>query len=99
MQKTHLVELATKESFPRDARAKSVTFNETHLIVELEDGRIVHVPLRWFPAIERATPAQRSEVKINLDGHLLSWDPDDTDGAINDDLLLARLMRYDDPEQ
>ena len=87
MQKTkdrhYQVEPATKESFPRDARAVGVTFNETHIVVDLEDGRIVSVPLRWFPAIERATPDQRAQVKINLDGRLLSWDPDDTDGAIN----------------
>jgi hypothetical protein len=91
--KTYHVEPATKESFPKDARAVSVTFTDTHMVVALEDGRYVGVPLHWFPAIERATATQRAQVKINLDGRLLSWDPDDTNDAINDDLLLTRLLR------
>ena len=34
------------------------------LIVVLEDGREVSVPLAWFPRLQKATPAQRKKWRL-----------------------------------
>jgi hypothetical protein len=82
-------------TFPTQARAEKVEFNDTHMIIHLQDGRIVHVPLAWIPTLANATPADREKVIIGWDGQLLHYDPED--GAINEDLLVASFMRYDEP--
>jgi hypothetical protein len=40
-------------------RAKAVRFERGFLVVEFRDGREVHLPLRMYPTLARATPAQR----------------------------------------
>lgn len=40
-------------------RAKHLRFQGQRLIVEFRDGREVHLPLRLYPTLLRATPAQR----------------------------------------
>lgn len=39
-------------------KGKKVTFNDTHLNVELEDGRIISTPLDWYPELKKATLEQ-----------------------------------------
>ncbi len=84
-------------TFPTQARAEHVEFNDTHMIIHLQDGRILHVPLTWIPTLANATPEDRAKVIIAWDGQLLHYDPDD--GPINDDLLVASFMRYDEPDR
>ncbi|HOI67084.1 MAG TPA: DUF2442 domain-containing protein, partial [Thiomonas arsenitoxydans] len=40
-------------------RAQSVTFNDDSMQVQLSDGRVLGIPLAWFPRLLHATPAQR----------------------------------------
>jgi hypothetical protein len=84
-------------TFPTEARAERVEFDDTHMIIYLRDGRILHVPLKWIPTLANATPEDREKVIIGWDGQLLHYDPED--GPINDDLLVASFMRYDEPNQ
>jgi hypothetical protein len=67
------------------------------MIIHLQDGRILYVPLAWIPTLANAAPADREKVIIGWDGQLLHYDPDD--GPINDDLLVASFMRYDEPSR
>lgn len=60
--------------------AKSVTFDEDRMFVELEDGRSLGVPLAWFPRLLHATPEQRTHVEISRRG--LHWDELDEDISI-----------------
>lgn len=39
-------------------KGKSVHFNDNHLIVELEDNRIILTPLDWYPELKQATIEQ-----------------------------------------
>ena len=63
---------------------KSVRFDENSLWVELADGRIIAVPLAWFPRLLRATPEQRAKVEISPMG--LHWD------ALDEDISVAGLL-------
>jgi hypothetical protein len=44
---------------PTTALAKSVRFDSDLMHVSLVDGRIISVPIRWFPLLREATPEQR----------------------------------------
>ena len=41
------------------ALAKSIESDEVMMRVAFTDGRILRVPLAWFPALRDATPEQR----------------------------------------
>ncbi|MGJ8602917.1 MAG: DUF2442 domain-containing protein [Marivita sp.] len=60
--------------------ATEVTFDEHTMWVSLEDGRILGVPLGWFPRLAQATPEQLTEVQISAFG--LHWDALDEDVSI-----------------
>jgi hypothetical protein len=48
--------------------------------VELEDGRVLGVPLAWFPVLLDATPEQRMNYWISGNG--LHWDEIDEDISV-----------------
>lgn len=39
-------------------RAKTLDFTEEYLIVYLDDGRVLQVPLAWYPKLQKAKPEQ-----------------------------------------
>lgn len=82
-------------TFPTQARAERIEFNETHMIIYLRDERILHVPLKWIPTLYHATPEDRAKYMLIWDDMIIHYDPDD--GPINDDLIVASFMRYDEP--
>ncbi len=43
---------------------RQVTFTETHAMVELADGRIIGVPLRFFPLLEAASDEERANYQL-----------------------------------
>ena len=64
---------------------KSVRFDDNSMWVDLADGRVIAVPLAWFPRLMRATPEQRANVELSPRG--LHWDELDEDVSV--DGLLA----------
>ena len=64
---------------------KSVRFDDNSIWVDLADGRVIAVPLAWFPRLMRATPEQRANVELSPRG--LHWDELDEDVSV--DGLLA----------
>lgn len=60
--------------------ATDVTFDERTMWVSLEDGRILGVPLAWFPRLASATPTQLADVKISAFG--LHWEALDEDVSV-----------------
>ena len=64
--------------------AKSVRFDDNSMWVDLSDGRVLAVPLAWFPRLLHATPEQRERVEISQKG--LHWD------ALNEDISIAGLL-------
>lgn len=63
--------------------AKSVSFDDSTMWVELTDGRSLGVPLAWFPRLLRATPEQRQRCRISVTGRGLHWDELDEDISVS----------------
>ena len=59
---------------------KSVRFDEDSLWVDLADGRVIAVPLAWFPRLLCATPEQRAKVELSTRG--LHWQELDEDVSV-----------------
>ena len=57
---------------PATALAKSVKFNKSMMQVTFTDGRVLGVPLTWFPALHAATPAQRMQLRNRRWRHQLA---------------------------
>ena len=57
--------------------AMSVGFDEDSMWVELTDGRVLGVPLAWFPRLLNARPEQRTSFEISPAG--LHWEDLDED--------------------
>ncbi len=68
-------------------RAKNVTTNDCYVAVELVDGRIISVPLAWYPRLLNATPTQRANWTLCAGGFGIHW-PD-----IEEDLSTEGLLR------
>lgn len=66
------------------ATAKSVRFDGDSMWVELADGRVLGVPLAWFPRLLQASAAQRQNVRISARG--LHWE------ALDEDISIAGLL-------
>jgi hypothetical protein len=52
--------------------------------VSLSDGRVLGVPLAWFPRLLRASAVQREQVQISPRG--LHWD------ELDEDISIAGLL-------
>lgn len=72
--------------YPTTALAKSVEFDDALMHVTLVDGRVIGVPLAWFPQLRDATQRQRQKYEIGGGGISLHWD------KIDEDISIAGLM-------
>ena len=70
-----------------DERVKGVQITEDTVSVSLMDGRIISVPLVWYPRLFNATPEQRKNWQICGGGYGIHW-PD-----IDEDLSTEGLLR------
>jgi Protein of unknown function (DUF2442) len=70
-----------------DERVLDVTVGEDALSVSLRDGRVISVPLAWYPRLLNATPAQRGNWKIAGGGYGIHWP------AVDEDLSTEGLLR------
>ena len=64
--------------------AKKVSFDDDSMWVHLADGRVLSIPLAWFPRLWHAPPAQRACVEISARG--LHWE------ALDEDISVAGLL-------
>ena len=65
-------------------KATKVTFDDDSMWVELSDGRILGIPLAWFPRLLRGTREQREAYRISSRG--LHWD------VLDEDISVAGLL-------
>jgi len=77
---------------PTTALAKNVNFKDEMMEVHLTDGRIISVPVIWFPLLHEATVEQRKHYEIGGGGISLHW-PD-----IDEDISVAGLLAGADKE-
>ena len=81
---------ASAYTFPRVALIHRVRFEKDYVYVELTDGRILAIPLRWIPTLHNADPAEREKYEISQDRKMIVWDPDKC--AINDEIRIDDYM-------
>ena len=80
-------------SAPEQPRATSVGIADGELVVELEDGRSVHVPLEWFPKLRDASPDDLAEWRLIGRGIGIHWPKLDEDISVRGLLLPARAAQ------
>lgn len=62
-----------------EPRIQKITIDEDIITAQLEDGRIISVPLAWSWRLSEATKKQRENYKITGDGMGVHWDDIDED--------------------
>lgn len=70
-----------------EALAVEVSCSKDALSITLTDGRIVSVPLAWFPRLADASPRQRSDWELIDGGIGVHWD------SIDEDISVASLLQ------
>ena len=70
-------------------KAVDVNVSEDNLVVELDDGRILSIPLTWYPRLWHGTPAERQNLRMIGDGRGIHWPALDEDISI-EGLILGR---------
>jgi hypothetical protein len=70
-----------------DERVLGVDFTDDQMSVTLHDGRVISVPLVWYPRLLGASPAQRKNWNIAGGGYGIHW-PD-----LDEDLSTGGLLR------
>lgn len=80
----------TSTSIAEDPRAVAVDFTADALIVQLEDGRSLSVPLSWLPRLKQASSKQRRAFDLIDDGEEIRWP------ALDEDLSVAGLLGLPD---
>jgi hypothetical protein len=67
---------------PTAERATTVAFTDDSLVVTLEDGRILSVPLEWFPRLRDASPKARRNWRFIGKGYGIHWPSLDEDISV-----------------
>jgi len=55
-------------------RGKAVRFDDKHLHVELEDGRVISTPMAWYPELQAATLNQLKKYSFICRGTGVEWE-------------------------
>lgn len=67
-------------------RAVNVSFNESKMILFIEDGREIAFPLEWFPKLRNASVEQLNKWRFIGDGEGIHWE------ALDEDLSVEKLL-------
>lgn len=68
------------------ANAQDVEITDEALIVELEDGRTISVPLAWYPRLLHGHKSERANWRLIGKGEGIHW-PD-----LDEDIKVERLL-------
>lgn len=71
----------------REATAINVSLTDTALTVELADGRVISVPIAWYPRLTHGSVSERDNWRLIGAGHGVHWP--DLDEDISVEGLLA----------
>jgi hypothetical protein len=64
------------------ASVQHVTVTEDTLTVELTDGRVISVPLAWYPRLLHGTPEERNNWRLIGKGEGIHWPDLDEDISV-----------------
>src|SRR5687767_3231882 len=87
--------MSTSSVATEAAAAKNVRVTDRALVVELRDGRVVSVPLSWYPRLAEGSPRERRRWELLGPGIGIHWP--DLDEDISVDGLLQGLPSGESP--
>jgi len=70
-------------------QGKAVHFDDCHLHIELEDGRIISTSMAWYPELQRSTLSQLSNYTFICRGTGIEWPDVDYHLSIESMLLVS----------
>jgi hypothetical protein len=73
----------------------AVNFSEDSMIVQLDDGRALSVPLAWYPRLLHGTQQEREKFELIGDGEGIHWPGLDEDISV-EGLLAGRRSAESD---
>jgi len=71
----------------RTAKAQNITITEDSLSVALTDGRIISVPLAWYPRLSHGSAEERNNWRFIGDNEGIHWTDLDEDISVENLLL------------
>lgn len=69
-------------SFKKSNEAKEISFTKDKMIVYLDDGRELAVPLEWFPKLRSASKEQLNNWRFIGGGEGIHWEELDEDISV-----------------
>jgi hypothetical protein len=66
----------------QDVFASSVRFSDDLMTVSLDDGRLISVPLAWYPRLLHGTPQERGKYELIGGGEGVHWPDLDEDISV-----------------
>jgi len=66
--------------------AINISFTDTMMVVFLEDGRELSIPLEWFPRLRDASSENLTKWRFIGDGEGIRWD------ILDEDILVENLL-------
>ena len=73
-----------------EPRCESVDFSATALLLQLQDGRGISVPLEWLPRLKNASDEDRRNYHLVDGGEEIRWP------ALDEDLSVPALLGLPD---
>lgn len=67
--------------------ATEIEFTQAAMVVQLDDGRSISVPLDWFPTLKQATPVQLNNWRFIGEGVGIHWED------LDEDISVAGLLK------
>jgi len=67
-------------------RALDVAVTDENLVVTLNDGRVISVPVTWYPRLEHATPTEKQAWELIGAGLGIHW------AAVDEDISVEALL-------
>ena len=77
----------TSSTLTESPTALNVQISDDTLTVSLSDGRVVSVPISWYPRLSQALPQHRAVWELIGRGHGIHWPELDEDISIENILL------------
>ena len=72
-----------------ETKALNLSITEDNLVVDLNDGRSISVPLAWFPRLQHGTPDERTNWRWIGDREGIHWPDLDEDISV-ENLILGK---------
>ena len=63
----------------KSSNATEVWFKELQMVVRLDDGREIAVPIDWFPRLRDASEKERNNWRLTGGGEGIHWEAIDVD--------------------